>query len=170
VGRFAHRALPRFKATAFRPLSASHPCTGGLWCSSFYVGSPYSAPLSLAQTFLQRPASTVTRLVAPLSVRSARCSRRPRETTVTLAIAHHGVSPAPKLKGSAYIQLNKTFGAMCLIQDSTPFNLAELALVQTDYSSSQVLPSDWLSLARGNLLVSLNVAHCQVNQLSMFNW
>jgi hypothetical protein len=35
-----------------------------------------------------------------------------------------------------------TFGATCLIQSYFPFNLAELALVQTDLQSSQVLPSD----------------------------
>ena len=47
----------------------------------------------------QRPVFSVTRLVAPSSVRSARCSLRPREAAAMLALTLCRISSAPEYNG-----------------------------------------------------------------------
>jgi hypothetical protein len=92
----------------------------------------------------------VTRLVAPYSVRLARCSLRPREFTASLTITFCCVSPAPVSDRIGNLPPFYPFGAMCLIQGYT-LHLAKLArgtFVPT-HRDSQKLQSDLVKSCSG---------------------
>jgi len=73
-----------------------------------------------------------TRLVAPSSVRSARCSLRPRVTVVALVLTCSHLLSAPVLNGSTSLHLFILFRGYVSDSERLSLHLAELAVVQSD--------------------------------------
>lgn len=147
MGHFALQELPRLVATAMAlwPLSASHPCAGVLWRPSF-MSACHTLSLRIwhirpRKELYPFPFRRLARLLHLQSV-TARCSLRPRGFTLTLALTHQDISPAPKMRGSAYTPIFQNFRGYVSDSGQLSLHLAELALVRTDYQSSQVLPSN----------------------------